>query len=83
MMAKPVLDEAQEKILDALRNAPRADLEKNLRVLLMSLFDRFELVAREDFEVQRALLERAQARLAALEARLAELERRAVEAPPK
>jgi hypothetical protein len=39
-------------------------------------FDRFDLAAREDLEVQRKLLERAHAKLAALEARVAELEAR-------
>jgi BMFP domain-containing protein YqiC len=33
-------------------------------------------VLREDFDVQKRLLERAQAKLAALEARVAELEKR-------
>lgn len=83
MKSKSLLDEAQEKILGVVRNAPSADLEKNLRALLTSLFDRLQLVAREDFEVQSALLERARLRLAALEARLAELEHRAPQAPSK
>ena len=60
-----------------LRDSPAQDVEKNLRALLAVFFDRFDLVPREDIEVQRKLLERAQARLAALEARLAELEARA------
>lgn len=63
--------------LDALlRESPAQDLERNVRALLTVFFDRLELVPREDFEVQRKLLERAQAKLAALEARVAELERR-------
>jgi BMFP domain-containing protein YqiC len=40
-----------------------------------AFFARFDLATREDLEVQKALLERAQARLAALEARIAELEK--------
>ena len=40
------------------------------------LFDRLDLVLREEFEVQKKLLERAQAKLAELEARIAELEAR-------
>ena len=60
----------------AKRCAPRPakDLEKNLHALLAAFFDRFDLAAREDLEVQKKLLERAQAKLAALEARVAELE---------
>ena len=50
------------------------DIERNLRALLASWFDRLDLVLREDFEVQKKLLERAQMKLADLEARVAELE---------
>ena len=57
-----------------MRRSPAADVEKNLRALLAGWFDRLELVAREDFEVQKKLLERAEARLLELEARVAELE---------
>lgn len=69
-------DELSARIEQALRNSPAQDIGKNLRALLASWFDRMDLVLREDFEVQKKLLERAQARLAQLEARLAELESR-------
>lgn len=74
MIDKQVLEELGDRVSDAVRHAPAQDLEKNLRALLLAFFDRFDLVAREDFEVQKKLLERAQAKLAALEARVAELE---------
>ena len=70
------LDELRARIAEALRAAPVQDLEKNLNALLAAFFDRFDLAAREDLEVHKKLLERAQARLAALEARVAELEAR-------
>lgn len=74
MTEKRPLDELGERLAQAVRNTPVEEVEKNLRALLVSFFDRFDLVPREDFEVQKKLLERAQARLAALEARVAELE---------
>ena len=74
MIDKHLFEELGERVSDAVRRSPAQDLEKNLRALLLALFDRFDLVAREDFEVQKKLLERAQAKLAALEARVAELE---------
>jgi len=70
------LDELGERLSEAARTSPAQDVEKNLRALLAAFFDRFDVVLREDFEVQRKLLERAQAKLAALEARVAELEKR-------
>ena len=68
------LDSLRVRLAEALRSSPAQDLEKNLQVLVTSFFDRFDLAAREDLEVHKKLLERAQARLAALEARVAELE---------
>jgi BMFP domain-containing protein YqiC len=76
MIDKRLFDELNQRMSDALRNSPAADIEKNLRALLAGWFDRMDLVSREDFEVQKKLLERAQAKLAELEARLAELESR-------
>jgi BMFP domain-containing protein YqiC len=73
---KQLLDELGERLSEAARESPLQDLEKNFRALLAAFFDRYDVVLREDFEVQRKLLERAQAKLAALEARVAELERR-------
>ncbi|HWI37545.1 MAG TPA: accessory factor UbiK family protein [Burkholderiales bacterium] len=76
MNDKRLFDDLSERINEAFRNSPAQDFEKNLRAMLAGWFDRMDLVLREDFEVQKKLLERAQAKLAELEARVAELERR-------
>ena len=68
------LDELRQRISQALRDSPAQDMEKNLHALLGAFFDRFDLARRDDLDLQRKLLERAQAKLAALEARVAELE---------
>jgi ubiquinone biosynthesis accessory factor UbiK len=70
------LEELRARIAEALKSSPAQDVEKNLHALLGAFFERFDLAAREDLEVQKKLLERAQAKLAALEARVAELEAR-------
>src|SRR5258708_10695851 len=76
MIDNRLFDELNERVAVALPTSPAADLEKNLRALLTSWFDRLDLVSREDFDVQRKLLERAQAKLAELEQRTAELQSR-------
>jgi|SRR5919198_1371445 BMFP domain-containing protein YqiC len=76
MIDRPFFDELSERINEALRNSPAPDIEKNMRALLAAWFDRLDLVLREDFEVQKKMLERAQAKLAELEVRIAELESR-------
>jgi len=70
------LEELRARVAEALHGSPAQDLEKNLNALLGAFFDRFELASREDLEVQKKLVERAQAKLAALEVRVAELEAR-------
>lgn len=75
MTDKRLFDDLSARIQEALRNSPAPDIEKNIRALLAGWFDRMDLVMREDFDVQRKLLERAQAKLLELETRVAELER--------
>ena len=83
MSDRHFFDDLSERINEALRNSPAADIEKNLRALLADWFGRMDLVMRQDFEVQRKLLEQAQTKLAALEARVAELERRSNSSEPR
>ena len=76
MIDRRFFDEMNARISEALRNSPAQDVEKNLRAMLAAWFDRMDLVLREDFEVQKKLLERAQAKLSELEARVADLEKK-------
>lgn len=50
------------------------DLEKNLRVALEAVLHRMNIVTREEFDVQSAVLARTRERLEALEKRVAALE---------
>ena len=75
MIDRRFFEEVNARLGEVLRNSPAPDVEKNLRAMLAAWFDRMDLVLREDFDVQKKLLERAQARLAELEARVAELEK--------
>ena len=52
----------------------RKDLEKNLRATLYATFSKLDLVSREEFDVQTALLQRTRAQLDALQTKLTELE---------
>jgi BMFP domain-containing protein YqiC len=53
----------------------RADLEKNFRAALQAGLQKLDLVTREEFEVQKKVLQRTREKLEALERQLAELER--------
>jgi hypothetical protein len=69
-LAKRLADSVPEG-LRSMRN----DLEENFRAVLKSGLSKLELVTREEFEVQEAVLTRTREKLCALEARLAEFEK--------
>lgn len=54
----------------------QADVEKNLHSLVQAALSRMNLVTREEFDVQAAVLRRTREKLDRLEKQLAELERR-------
>ena len=53
----------------------REDLEKNFRSVLRSSLSKLDLVTREEFEVQEAVLAKTRDKLEVLEARLQELDK--------
>ena len=55
-------------------SALRRDLEDNFKAVLQSGLTRLDLVSRQEFDVQAAVLRRTREKLEALEARLATLE---------
>jgi BMFP domain-containing protein YqiC len=72
------LDELARQLAEAVPQNLKVlgqDLERNFKTLLQSGIERMELVSREEFDVQRAVLERTRAKLEAMEARLADLEK--------
>src|SRR5437762_10064796 len=74
MVNPGMFDELSAKIKDLIANSPARDIEKNVRAMLASTFARLDLVTREEFDVQTAVLARTREKLAELEAKLAELE---------
>ena len=76
MQQNRLFEELSGKISALLAQSPAKDLEKNLRALMTSFFARLDLVTREEFNVQAALLARAREQLGALESRVTELEAR-------
>ena len=62
----------QQKVMDLIKASPAADIERNIKALMGQSFNKLELVSREEFDIQAALLQSLQARVDALEARLAQ-----------
>jgi BMFP domain-containing protein YqiC len=63
-----------EAVPEGLRSV-REDLENNFRSVLRASLSKLDLVTREEFEVQEAVLAKTRAKLEALETRLEELEK--------
>lgn len=77
MIDAKTLEDMAKRFMEGLPVGVRqlqTDLEKNLQVALQSAFARLELVTREEFEVQQAVLSRTRARLETLERRVHDLE---------
>ena len=73
----PKLDELARKLADSVPGNIKSmgeDVERNFKSLLQSALARMDLVTREEFDVQLAVLARTREKLEALEARLAALE---------
>lgn len=77
MLDPKLLDDLSRRLAE---NVPRGlqdlqeDLQRNLRAGVESALGKLNLVTREEFEVQQAVLQRTREKLQALEARIAKLE---------
>jgi hypothetical protein len=72
------LDDLAERLSTSLPSGLQAlkqDLDRNLRATLEAAIGHLDLVTREEFEVQHAVLARTRERLQRLELRVTELER--------
>jgi BMFP domain-containing protein YqiC len=76
MQNSPFLEDLQQRLSALFASTPAADIQKNVKALLMQQFARLELVTQEEFDLQREVLQRTREKLEALEARVAQLEGR-------
>ncbi len=76
-MAFESIDELARRLAESVPQGLRSvkdDLEKNFRSVLQSGLGKLDLVTREEFEVQEAVLARSRQKLEALEKRLESVE---------
>jgi BMFP domain-containing protein YqiC len=80
MALEQIVNRVSEQLSQALPPGVRqlrGDLEENIKAVLREALARMQLVTREEFDVQAALLARTRSRLEAVEAELRALEQRA------
>ena len=77
-MTNDSIENLARKLADSVPEGLRSmrnDLEENFRAVLKGGLSKLDLVTREEFEVQEAVLKRTREKLEALEARLTEYEK--------
>ncbi|HEX5802627.1 MAG TPA: accessory factor UbiK family protein [Azospira sp.] len=83
MLDPKIFEEMNSRLSALIAASPAKDIEKNVKALLASVFEKMDLVTREEFEIQMQLLARTREKLSALEARVAELEAAQKNAAPQ
>ena len=73
-MDSKLIDQLAAAVRAAFPAGLRAEADKHVRAALESAFTRLELVTREEFDVQQAVLARTRAKLEQLEKQVAQLE---------
>jgi len=71
------LDDLARRLAESVPESVKAfgrDLEGNFKAVLQAQLAKLDLVTRQDFDVQSAILQRTQSKLADLEARVKDLE---------
>ena len=74
------LDDLARRLAESVPESVRAfarDLEGNFKAVLQAQLAKLDLVSRQEFDVQAAILERTRSKLAELESRLKDVEARA------
>jgi len=74
-MTPAFLDDLSARLKQLIDSTPVNDLDKNVRAFMTGAFAKMDLVTREEFDIQKAVLERTRAKLKDLEGKIAELER--------
>jgi len=69
-----LIEEVNARLSELLAASPAQDIERNVKAVVASAFERLELATREELDVQAKVLARTREKLSALETRVAELE---------
>lgn len=81
MFDSKTIDDIANRLANAIPpsfNHLKEDVEKNFHAVLQSALARLDLVTREEFEVQKAVLAKTRQKFEALEQRVAEMEQQAL-----
>ncbi len=77
MLDPKMFEDFTQRVSGLIANSPAADIEKNVRSMMSSFFNKLDLVTREEFDTQANVLARTRQLVDQLTARLDELEKNA------
>lgn len=67
MFKQQIIDKLTRQIAAALQTSPFNDLEKNIKAILTAIFEKLDLVSREEFDIQQQVLVQTRSKLEELE----------------
>ena len=70
------IEQVQQNLSELVAKSPAADIERNVRAMMGSAFNKMDLVTREDFDAQSSLLRLTTERVTVLETQVRALEAR-------
>ncbi len=71
-----IFEEISKNVQDLIAKSPAADIEKNVKSFMAQGFAKMDLVTREEFDIQRELVDSLRERVEQLEAAIAALEQK-------
>lgn len=74
LISNEKIQELSLKIKQLIESSPISELNNNLHALIQGALTKMELVSREEFDIQSALLARTQQQLKCLEEKISQLE---------
>ncbi|NLY64455.1 MAG: accessory factor UbiK family protein [Alcaligenaceae bacterium] len=72
-----MFEEFQKNVQELIAKSPAADIEKNVKAFMAQGFSRLDLVTREEFDIQVAMVDKLRERVDAMEAQIKEFENKA------
>lgn len=76
MLHEKILEQINHHLGDVLKNTPLNDIEKNIKAIVLALFNKLDLVTREEFDTQQKVLLATRIKLEELETIIKELSKK-------
>lgn len=67
-------EDFQRNMSDLISKSPAAEIEKNMKAMAAQAFAKMDLITRDEFDIQKQLLEKALIRIGELEQKIKEMQ---------